>query len=331
MLSQGWSLSGFTLGFAAETGGGAPSESSKAAAEDLDIENGCQIVNSTLQSGRYPAITVKAGIPVKWIINAPQGSVNGCNNRMYINEYGVEHQFKTGENIIEFTPSKAGRFTYSCWMGMIQSSITVVEADGQADPQAPSGAPSAPGSGYAQNGSGSPAPYDTQDEPYEDGDGGGYAAAEYADPVPANVAIKTDSLGVAEFGTIESNGGEFPIQRVSMDLTDEGYSPAVIVVQSGTDVEWTINNSSTSAESSVMLVPYYNTRLELSPGENPLYLLPDEYFSFSDGAGEFYGYVKVVEDLSNIDEDEIKAEAAAFETMIYPPEVYAEGGPPKCH
>jgi sulfite exporter TauE/SafE/copper chaperone CopZ len=97
----------------------------------LQIENGVQIVNSTLSPGRYPAITVQAGIPVRWTINAPAGSINGCNNRMIVREYRIEHRFTPGENIIEFTPAKPGRFSYSCWMGMIRSSITVVEA-GQA-------------------------------------------------------------------------------------------------------------------------------------------------------------------------------------------------------
>ncbi|MDR1210631.1 MAG: sulfite exporter TauE/SafE family protein [Spirochaetaceae bacterium] len=104
------------------------------------IENGFQIVNSTLSGGRYPAITVQQGIPVRWTINAPQGSINGCNNRMIIREYGIEYRFKTGENIIEFTPGKSGRFPYSCWMGMIRSSITVL-AEGESVVQEPDTAP----------------------------------------------------------------------------------------------------------------------------------------------------------------------------------------------
>jgi plastocyanin domain-containing protein len=51
--------------------------------------------------------------------------INSCNDRMVIREYNVNHTFKQGDNVIEFTPQKAGRFTYSCWMGMIRSTITV--------------------------------------------------------------------------------------------------------------------------------------------------------------------------------------------------------------
>jgi plastocyanin domain-containing protein len=87
-----------------------------------------QIVNSTLLPGRYPAITVQQGIPVRWIINAHRNSITGCNNRIFIREYGIEYKFKPGENVIEFMPEKEGRFPYSCWMSMIHSTITVVAA-----------------------------------------------------------------------------------------------------------------------------------------------------------------------------------------------------------
>lgn len=121
MFSQGWSLSGIPSPLAIIAAGEEPG------GDAAKLENGVQIINSTLQPGRYPAITVQAGIPVKWIINAPKGSVNGCNNAFYLPEYGVEYQFKTGENIIEFTPANTGTFRYHCWMGMIQGSITVTD------------------------------------------------------------------------------------------------------------------------------------------------------------------------------------------------------------
>ena len=91
------------------------------------MENGIQVVESQLASGKYPSIRVKKDVPVKWIINAPDGSINGCNYKIYINSYGIEHTFQKGENIIEFTPTKSGNIGYSCWMGMIKGNINVVE------------------------------------------------------------------------------------------------------------------------------------------------------------------------------------------------------------
>ncbi|MDR2793113.1 MAG: sulfite exporter TauE/SafE family protein [Treponema sp.] len=134
MFTYGSSLLGLNFDFADRLAAVIQPFASKTSAERSAarpftpvIENGVQVVNSTLSGGRYPAITVYAGIPVKWTINAPQGSINGCNNRMIIREYRIEHRFTPGENVIEFTPDKTGRFSYSCWMGMIRSSITVVE------------------------------------------------------------------------------------------------------------------------------------------------------------------------------------------------------------
>jgi plastocyanin domain-containing protein len=136
MFANGWSLTGFPVAAFANSldQGASLKQPSVQAAGDTSlfsqlvpaVQNEVQIVNSTLLSNRYPAITVKQGIPVRWIINAPPGSINGCNNRMIIREYGIQHTFKQGDNVIEFTPTKTGIFRYSCWMGMIISTITVI-------------------------------------------------------------------------------------------------------------------------------------------------------------------------------------------------------------
>ncbi len=49
---------------------------------------------------------------------------------MFIQDYGIEHTFDSGENVIEFIPEKAGTVRYSCWMGMIHGNIYVVDDDG---------------------------------------------------------------------------------------------------------------------------------------------------------------------------------------------------------
>ncbi|MDR3163223.1 MAG: sulfite exporter TauE/SafE family protein [Helicobacteraceae bacterium] len=125
MFSNGWALSGLTPEIDVKP--------PTANLEGVTIENGAQIVRSTLLPGRYPSIVVREGLPVRWIIEAPKGNINGCNNTVQIPEYNITHRFKTGENIIEFTPSRSGKFTYSCWMGMIKSSITVVGDGGRTE------------------------------------------------------------------------------------------------------------------------------------------------------------------------------------------------------
>ncbi|MDR0839230.1 MAG: sulfite exporter TauE/SafE family protein [Oscillospiraceae bacterium] len=118
MFSNGWSLSGLP--------GASLGAPSGASAADIVIENGVQLIDSTLSSGGYPAITVLAGTPVRWNISAPKGSINGCNYRMIIDAYGISHQFSEGDNVLEFTPATVGKVTYTCWMGMIRGTITVV-------------------------------------------------------------------------------------------------------------------------------------------------------------------------------------------------------------
>ena len=105
-------------------------QTSSAAENNPEVVDGVQVVNSTLQSGRYPNITVQAGVPVRWVIDAPDGSINGCNNRILIQDYGIEYTFHTGENVIEFTPVNVGTVYYSCWMGMIRGNIFVTDGTG---------------------------------------------------------------------------------------------------------------------------------------------------------------------------------------------------------
>lgn len=289
MFGYGWSLSGFTFspldilagipGVSQNAVYNVPSAGTTPAGTLPDVRNGYQIVASVLQPGRYPAITVQAGIPVKWTITAPEGSVNGCNNRMFIREYGIEHRFKTGENLIEFTPERTGRFSYSCWMGMIRSSITVVEqgAEIAADPMEP-----------------------------------------VFTLIPAGVTIPADSVAVAE------KNEEQGFQTVTIDLNDDGISPAVIVVERYVPAAWVINNDSLDEGNAALVFPAYYTRLAMRQGENVIQLIPQDDFDFSTLDNVFYGYVKVVDDLGNFDLNAVKAEAAAWETKIYPEEYFEQ-------
>jgi type II secretory pathway pseudopilin PulG len=91
------------------------------------VSDGVQTVATTLDRGIYKPIVVQVGIPVKWTITANDGDLNSCNNKMLIRSYGVEQKLLVGENVVEFTPTKAGTINYSCWMGMVGSTITVVD------------------------------------------------------------------------------------------------------------------------------------------------------------------------------------------------------------
>ncbi|MGV8906957.1 MAG: hypothetical protein ACOH15_10185 [Acetobacterium sp.] len=91
------------------------------------VSDGVQTVATTLDNGIYNPIIVQKGIPVKWTITANDGDLSSCNNRMLIRNYQVEKKLIVGENVIEFTPTESGKIVYSCWMGMVGSTITVVD------------------------------------------------------------------------------------------------------------------------------------------------------------------------------------------------------------
>lgn len=91
------------------------------------LSDGIQTVTTNLDQGIYKPIVVQTGIPVKWTITAKDGDLSSCNNKMVIRSYGVEKALSVGENVVEFTPTKSGTVVYSCWMGMVGSTITVVD------------------------------------------------------------------------------------------------------------------------------------------------------------------------------------------------------------
>jgi plastocyanin domain-containing protein len=287
MFTNGWSLSALPDPLDTLTAFLRPSGSQSASGNTFTplVENGVQIINSSLSGGRYPAITVQEGIPVKWTINAPQGSINGCNNRMIIREYGIEHRFTPGENIIEFIPKKTGRFAYSCWMGMIRSSITVVGKGEAAVPETEPG----------------------------------------ISPQPAGVDIAADSVAIAEM-----NGEGW--QTVRIDLRDEGFDPAIIVVQKFVPVAWTVNNDSLDKGNSGLIVPAYYARVDIDQGDNVIQFMPAADFDFSTRDNVFYGYVKVLDDIASADIEAIKAEVSEAETLIYPDAWFEQaGGGAGCH
>lgn len=118
MTKNGLALWGVTI----------PNSSIPVTAENTAVIKGeHQEVVTNLDFDGYPAILVKAGVPVKWVINAAPGKLNGCNKEIVIPKLNKRIKLKEGENIIEFMPEESGRIGYSCWMGMIRNNIEVIK------------------------------------------------------------------------------------------------------------------------------------------------------------------------------------------------------------
>ncbi len=119
MVSRGMTLSGVQIGTAsaATTGNAAV------------VNGGTQEITTSFDNGYYVPITVKKGVPVKWTVHVTDADLNGCNNPVTIPAYNIQKKLVPGDNVIEFTPTQSGTVPYSCWMGMIRSTITVVDDD----------------------------------------------------------------------------------------------------------------------------------------------------------------------------------------------------------
>ena len=122
IFNRGLAFTGFTMNSIASS-----TSVSTESVNTATVNEDSQVISTTLASGSYTPITLQAGVPVTWTIHADANSLNGCNGEIIIPEYGIDQKLVVGENIITFTPTNTGIFGYSCWMGMIRSSITVID------------------------------------------------------------------------------------------------------------------------------------------------------------------------------------------------------------
>jgi hypothetical protein len=307
MFSYGWNLGDFSIpdisnmqqavavSYNGKEGG---NNNSGNAISEATVANGIQIINSQLLSGRYPSITVQVDIPVKWIIEAQQKNINGCNYKMLIKEYKLEHKFIPGENIIEFIPTKTGKFTYTCWMGMIRGRITVVKQNEKIEEE--------------------------NIDNIKDSD---MFENSLQEPVVAGFRIPVSNVAV---GTIEKIA-EKNIQKIEITLTDKGFKPAAIVIQKNIETLWIINNISYKKNNTLFRFPAFKQEIPIEESRNEILLYPENDFEFSTSDSEYYGYVKIVDDLKNFNMEKIKSEISSYKTMIYPDDYFYSGNMACCN
>lgn len=275
MAGRGLNLSGLNIiSQAIETSG---------TSSIAQIEDDVQYVRTSLESGKYTPITVQKGIPVKWVIEAAESDLNGCNNEIIIPKYNIQKKLVPGENLIEFTPNEEGTISYTCWMGMIRSEInsvsdlsTLTEEDTkQSDNILENGLPSDQGAGgccFA-----------------------GSKATEFA-----NGNIPTDNIQIAE---IKDNQ-----QVVTITVNEYGYAPAALVIQKGVETKIKFITEQLNSCNNVVIFPEYNGQLNLEEESETPWLIPEHDFTFQCWMGMLNGYIKVVDDINNINLDEIKSE-----------------------
>jgi len=94
------------------------------------VDGNIQYVTSSLTRLGYDPILVQQGIPVKWTLKAPKDELTACNSSIVIYEYGIKLDLVDGDNLIEFTPDKAGTFIFSSSQDMLYSYIAVADEKG---------------------------------------------------------------------------------------------------------------------------------------------------------------------------------------------------------
>ncbi len=241
-----------------------------------------QEVKTVLQKDKYPPFIVQSGIPVRWIISAKAEDLNSCNNPLLVPQYGIRKQLVPGDNVIQFTPYREGTFAYTCWMGMISSTFQVVRDLAK----------------VAASELSLPAPQE----------GPGSVVQTCCGPIPEKFSggkIPVDDIQIAK----PSAEG----QTADVTVNENGYHPAVVVVQKGTKAKIRFLAEKLNSCNSVVSFPQYGGSLDLAAGrlETP-YLDVSADFYFQCGMGMIHGYVKAVDDIHKVDLEAVKREVASF-------------------
>jgi sulfite exporter TauE/SafE/copper chaperone CopZ len=141
------------------------------------------------------SFTVVKGRPVKWIINST--SPYSCSSYIVMSAYKISQPLKSGENIIEFTPTKTGTVGFTCSMGMYRGSFNVIEDTNPVQSQA------------------APTSTPQQAQPV--------AEAKAAEPATGTQVLKTvyRTNNDIEPNTFTVKAGQ--AARLEVDVKDEGY------------------------------------------------------------------------------------------------------------
>jgi len=133
--------------------------------------------------------------------------------------------------------------------------------------------------------------------------------------------IPTDKVAIAKI-----TDGK---QVVEIDMEGDRFSPAVVVMQRGIETVWNINVVELNDSNSILIFPKYNAQVRMKEGENKVFLVPEGDFDFATFDNTFYGYVKVVDNINQVDVDKIKKEIYQYVPTIE--EFIDNSGLPSCH
>lgn len=90
------------------------------------VGGGVQELEIEVRGGYSPdRIEVKRGRPVR--LTFLRHEANPCTEQVILGDFGISRTLPQGERVaVEFTPERAGEFTFHCGMNMVRGSIVVV-------------------------------------------------------------------------------------------------------------------------------------------------------------------------------------------------------------
>lgn len=128
-IQNGLAIAGYPISFPALTGSSPGLAAGINAASGLaPIVNGKQVITMNVSGGYQPNhFTIRAGIPVRWEIDATNGG--GCGSVLVSRQLRIQKLLdRSASNVIEFTPLITGEIPFSCSMGMYRGSFTILPA-----------------------------------------------------------------------------------------------------------------------------------------------------------------------------------------------------------
>ena len=88
-------------------------------------------VTVLVDGGYQPSdIRVTAGTPVRLLFN--RRDTSSCSEEVVLPDFGMKRFLPANRTtLVEFVPTRAGTFEFTCGMGMLRGRITVTSPEGQ--------------------------------------------------------------------------------------------------------------------------------------------------------------------------------------------------------
>ena len=97
----------------------------RSSASAVTTASGTQEVDITVKGGYTPAVIhAKEGAPLRLIFDRQETS--SCSEEVVIGDFGIKRFLPAFQKtVVELTPDRAGRFDFTCGMGMLHGTLIV--------------------------------------------------------------------------------------------------------------------------------------------------------------------------------------------------------------